>query len=101
MPPPIPPDPQLWGSFALRLQDMFARSLASLVTLFFALSALPGLALPNIKGSRGPDACAAVAGQKWVSTSHARACLTSFQVDPVEKANVGANYSLSDPFFAS
>ena len=97
MPPPAPPDPQLWGPFALSLQDMLARSLASLVTLFFALSALPGLALPGIKYSGAPDPCAAIAGQKWVAPSDARACLASFQVEPVEKANVGDNYNLRHP----
>jgi len=94
MPPSLPPDPQLWGSSALSLPDMFARSLGSLVTLFFALSALPGLALPSIKDSRAPDPCAAIAGQKWVAPSDVRACFTSFQVNPAEKSNVGDNYSL-------
>ena len=95
MPPPVPPDPRLWGSSVLSVQDMFARSLASVVTLFFALSALPSLALSGIKDTRVPDPCAAIAGQKWVAPSDVRACLTSFQVDPVEKANVGDNYNLS------
>jgi len=73
---------------------MFARSLASLVTLSLALSTLPGLALPTTKDLPAPDPCAAIAGQKWVTPSDVRACFTSFQVDPVEKANVGDNYSL-------
>ena len=89
MPPPLPQDPQLWAS---SVHDMFTRSLASLFTLFFALSALPGLALPGIKDSRTPDPCAAIAGQKWVTPSDVRACFTSLKVDPVEKANVGDNY---------
>ena len=94
MPPAVPPDPQLWDLSVLGIQDMFARSLLSLVTLFFSLSALPGLALPSIKDLRANDPCAAIAGQKWVAPSDVRACLTSFQVDPVEKANVGYNYSM-------
>ena len=92
MPPAVPPGPQLWD-FSV-LQDMFARSLLSLVTLLFSLSALPGLALPSVKDSRAADPCAAIAGQKWVAPSDVRACLTSFQVNPVEKANVGYYYSL-------
>jgi len=76
---------------------MFARSLASLVTLFFALSALPGLALPSINHARALDPCAAIAGQKWVAPSDVRACFTSFQVDPDEKTNVGNDCSLPSP----
>ena len=90
----LPPDPQLWGLSVLDLRDMFTRSLASLVTLFFALSALPGLALPSIKDARAPDPCAAIAGKKWVAPSDVRACFTSFQVDPAEKTNVGGDCSL-------
>jgi len=102
MPPAVPPDPQLWDLSVLGLPDMFARSLLSLVTLFFALSALPGLALPSVKDSRAVDPCAAIAGQKWVAPSDVRACLTSFQVDPIEKRNVGYNYSLPHrPLFPS
>ena len=93
MAPTLPPDPQLWGLSVLDLQDMFTRSLASLVTLFFALSALPGLALPSIKDARAADPCAAIAGRKWVAPSDVRACFTSFQVDPAEKTNVGDHYS--------
>ncbi|KAF9647657.1 hypothetical protein BDM02DRAFT_3097792 [Thelephora ganbajun] len=67
---------------------MLARSLASLVTLFLSLSALPGLALPSINDSRVSDPCATIAGQKWAAPSDVRACFTSFRVDPVEKANI-------------
>ena len=98
MAPLLPADPHLWGPSVLHLRDMFARSPAPLVTLFFALSALPGLALPSIKNARASiDPCAAIAGKKWVAPSDVRACFASFQVDPDEKTNVGDNYSLPPP----
>ena len=93
MAPPLLPDPQLWGSPVPDFQDIFARSLASLVALFFALSALPGRVLPSIKYSGVSDPCAAIASKQWVAPSDVRACFTSFQVDPAEKANVGDDYS--------
>lgn len=34
------------------------------------------------------DPCAEIAGKSWVLPSEARACLRSFPVDPVVKANV-------------
>ena len=71
---------------------MFARSLSSFVTV--ALSVLPGLALPSIKDSLPSDPCAVIASQKWVAPSDVRACFTSFEVDPVEKANVGGDHFL-------
>lgn len=97
MPPPFPPDLQGLSSgvhLFLCLRDTFVRSLVSLVTLFFSFSALPGLILPGVKYLQPPDPCAAIAGQEWVAPSDVRACFTSFQVDPVEKENVGDNYDL-------
>lgn len=67
---------------------MLARPLVSLVTLLFSLTALPGLALPTKKDTSYGDPCAAIAGQKWVAPADVRACFTSFEVDPVEKANI-------------
>ena len=94
----LPTDPQLWGSSVLHLQDMFASSLASLITPLLSLSALPGLCLPNIENAQASiDLCAAIAGKKWVAPSDVRACFTSFPVDPDEKTNVGGNYSLPSP----
>ena len=92
MPPPIPPDSRLWG-LALSFKDLFVRALASLTTLFFALSAIPDPDLLNIKHSGEPDPCAVISGQKWVAPSDVRACFTSFEVNQVEKANVGGTYS--------
>lgn len=97
MPPPVPPDPQLWGPSLIHLKDMFTRSFVSLVTLLFSLSALPGFSLPAIKNPRDSDPCAAIAGQKWVAPADVRACFTSFKVDPVEQANV-SNPSFVLPF---
>ena len=94
MPPPIPPDSQFWGISLLDLKDMVSRSLVSLVALLFSLSALPSLSLPTTENLRASDPCAAIAGQKWVAPADVRACFTSFQVDPVEKANVGGNHNM-------
>ena len=91
MPPPIQPDSQLWRSALFSFKDLFARSLASLVTLFFALSALPNPGLLTVNHSGAPtDPCAAISGKKWVAPSDVRACFTSFKVDKVEKDNVSA-----------
>ena len=90
MPPPIHPDSQLWGS-APFFKDLFTRPLTSLVTFFFALSAIQDPGLLTIEHPGALDPCAAIADKKWVAPSEVRACFTSFQVDLVEKANVGAN----------
>ncbi|KAI0074081.1 hypothetical protein K474DRAFT_1602120 [Panus rudis PR-1116 ss-1] len=38
--------------------------------------------------ARAADPCAAIAGKKWVAPKDARACFTSFKVDPAIKANI-------------
>ncbi|KAJ3516434.1 hypothetical protein NLJ89_g1137 [Agrocybe chaxingu] len=35
-----------------------------------------------------PDPCAEIAGKKWILPQEARACITSFPVDPLVKANI-------------
>ena len=92
MAPPIQLDPQLLGSTGSSFKDLLARSLAPLVTLFLALSAIPDAGQLTIQQSGGIDPCATIAGKKWVSPSEVRACFTSFKVDPVEKENVSADY---------
>ena len=94
MAPSIQPDPQLLGSAVSSFKDVFARSLASLVTIFFALSTIPDPGQLTIQDSGGTDPCAAIAGKTWVAPSDVRACLTSFKVDPVEKASVSASHNL-------
>ena len=91
MPPPIQPGSQFWGS-APFFKDLFTRPLTSLVTFFFALSAIQDPGLLTIEHSGALDPCAEIAGRDWVNASEVRACFTSFQVDPVEKANVSAIY---------
>ena len=69
------------------------RPLAALTTIFFILSAIPDPGFLDIKHSWVTDPCAAISGKKWVAPSDVRACFTSFEVNQVEKANVGATYS--------
>ena len=95
MAPPIQPDPQLLGSAASSFKGLFARLLAPLATLFFALSSISDPGQLTVQPLERPDPCAAIAGKEWVAPSDVRACFTSFKVDPVEKENVGANYNLA------
>ncbi|TFK20772.1 hypothetical protein FA15DRAFT_673173 [Coprinopsis marcescibilis] len=47
------------------------------------------LSIPSISALvPAPDPCAAIAGQKWVLPSEARACIRSFPLDPLIKSNV-------------
>lgn len=39
-----------------------------------------------------PDPCAAIAGEKWILPREARACMSSFQLDPVIKSNVSLDF---------
>ena len=95
MAPPIQSDPQLLGSAVSSFKDLIARLLAPLATLFFALSAIPDPGQLTIQQLGAPiDPCAAISGKKWVAPSDVRACFTSFKVDPVEQANVSADYDL-------
>ena len=52
-----------------------------------ALQLLSG-ALALMGAAFAYDPCAEIAGKNWVLPSEARACLRSFPVDPVVKANV-------------
>ncbi|PPQ79960.1 hypothetical protein CVT25_003032 [Psilocybe cyanescens] len=47
-----------------------------------------GLFYANTNAKSNSDPCAIIAGKKWVLPQEARACLSSFPLDPLVKANV-------------
>ncbi|TCD64095.1 hypothetical protein EIP91_004537 [Steccherinum ochraceum] len=65
---------------------VFKVSLAG-AALLGAVSALAAIVDTRLV-AKAVDPCAAIAGQKWVAPAAVRACFTSFQVDPIVKANI-------------